>query len=307
MKGKTMKQTIIISTILLFGNFTFGQSMVSSNKQWGNFINYYSPNPIPITGTEHIKFTTDTLINSITYKNVKRSSTENQINWSPYGFIRENESKQVFYKINAGGPERLLYDMNVQSHQTILVYGLVTSYTYENLDSMRFYIRNIDSILIDQSYHRRINLTLPGDTAQVFEQWIDSIGSLGGMLHNQYYYVGGDHFSLQCFFENGVLKYHDPNYDNCVYFTGTDEKTDFAPTFSVFPNPISDIAILAIKGAEEKESISVCFFNLLGKEVYRSSGEDRITLSKSDFKPGIYFFKISFSKGVIGSGKIIVE
>jgi hypothetical protein len=306
MKGKTMKQTIIISIIMLAGNFVFGQSIVTTNKQWNNFINYYNGGWPPVDGYEYIKFTTDTVINSLTYKNVKRIN-ENQMYWLPYGFIRENDSNQVFYKINAVDPERLLYDMNVQSHQTILVYGLGTSFNYENLDSMRFYIRNIDSILIDQSYHRRINLALPEDTAHVLEQWIDSIGSMGGMLHNQYYYVGGDKFTLQCFFENGILTYHDPNYANCVYFTGTDEKTDFAPTFSVFPNPISDIAILAINGAEEKKSISVCFFNLLGKMVYQSSGADRITLSKNNFKPGIYFFTITFSKVVIGSGKIIIE
>ena len=302
-----MRQIIIITTILLFGNFIFGQSIVTSNKQWGNFINYYSPEPIPITGTEHIKFTTDTLINSLMYKNVKRASSENQITWSPYGFIRESAGKQVFYKMNSGDPERLLYDMNVQAHQTILVYGLVTSYTYENLDSIRFYVRNTDSVLIDQSYHKRINLTFPGDTANVFEQWIDSIGSLGGMLHNQHQYVGGDRFSLQCFFENGVLQYHDPNYDNCLYFTGIDNMTVATTTVKIYPDPVTDVSTLEITGLKETNSITICFYNLAGKAVYRSSGLTSIKISRKNFIPGIYFFSVTSGKGVIGSGKIIIN
>jgi hypothetical protein len=58
-----MKKVIFLCLILLNISFSFSQSIVTSNKLWYNFINYYTTGGIPVTGVEHIKFTIDTLIN----------------------------------------------------------------------------------------------------------------------------------------------------------------------------------------------------------------------------------------------------
>jgi hypothetical protein len=302
-----MKRTLLISGFIFLAIVTFSQSIVTSNRLWDNLINYYAFPP-PVIGTEHIKFTLDTVINSITYKKVERSLDEVQMDWSNYGYIREDSNKQIFYKINPIDTERMLYDLNVQLYDTILVYGLITSVNnYRELLPMTFYVTNIDSVLIDQSYRKRINLTIPEDTTFVFEQWIDSIGSTGGMLHNKYIYVGCDYYSLLCFFEDGILKFHDPNYESCYYISGVVERTTLTPTVAVFPNPISDFSILEINGIEETNSISICLYNLLGKEIYHSTGGKRMRISNNNFPPGIYFYDITFNNRVVGTGKIIIN
>lgn len=287
-----MKRLFLISITLLISSCSFGQSIVTSNRSWYNFINYYAFPP-PVTGTEHIKFTVDTLINSLSYKKVERSLDENQNDWSSYGFIRENSNKQIFYKINPQDTDRLLYDLNVQKYDTVIVYGLNTSYTNKNLDSMRFYVYNIDSTLIGQFYRKRINLTLPDDTTSIFEQWIDSIGSLGGILHNRYLYVGCDYYSLQCFFEDGILKYHDPNYSGCTYISEIYDNTALTPTVTISPNPVSDVSTLELNDIENYTSISISFYNLFGKEVYRGICGKRMKIFKNNFSSGMYFYSIT--------------
>ncbi|MDD4604153.1 MAG: T9SS type A sorting domain-containing protein [Bacteroidales bacterium] len=302
-----MKKSILLCLILLNFSFSFGQSIVTSNNVWYNFISYYSPSGFPVYGVEYIKFTNDTLINSITYKKVERM-LDNEIGiWSLYGYIRENANKQVFYKINAQDPERLLYDINVQAHSLILVYGLVTCYANKNLDSMSFYVRNIDSIYIGSTYHKRLNLTMPYDTLTVFEQWIDSIGSLGGMLHNKNIYVGADYYSLQCFFKDEVLQFHDSNYTACTYITDVSEIKPASATISVFPNPVTDNATLEITGIENKNDIYVSMYNLMGKKVYSSFGTERIKIFKRDLPSGIYLYRISLGNSMIGQGKVIIN
>ena len=105
-----MKKKLFFCICILYCSFNYGQSIVSTNKMWNNIIHYYYD--YYAWGTEHIKFTTDTIIDSFTYKKVERSLDENQQNWLSYGYIRENEAKQIFYKIAPADTERLLYDLN---------------------------------------------------------------------------------------------------------------------------------------------------------------------------------------------------
>ncbi|TRZ52402.1 T9SS C-terminal target domain-containing protein [bacterium] len=302
-----MKRSLIISAIIFCVNVSFCQSIVTTNKLWSNFIHYYIL-PGPVIGTENIKFTNDTVINSTIYKKVERSLDELQQNWISYGYIRENFDKQVFYKINPLDTERLLYDLNVQPHETILVYGLITSVNnYRELDSMRFYVRNIDSILIGQSYYKRLNLALPEDTTSIFEQWVDSIGSTGGMLHNKYIYVGCDYYSLLCYFEDGILKYHDPAYPNCFYITNVTEQTTLNPTIRIFPNPFSESSNIEIYGPDINSKVTVNLYNSLGYLVYSNTGGTRITLFKGNLPAGIYFYHLSIEERTIGTGKILIN
>ena len=301
-----MKRSLFICLILLNIGFSFGQSIVTSNRQWYNFINYYAF-PGPVLGEEHLRFSADTVINSLTYKKVERSLDSDPLLWSSYGFIREDPNKKVFYKMYASESERLLYDLNAGVHDTILVYGLITSYENMNLDSMSFFVRNIDSTLVGQVYRKRINLALAVDTGSVFEQWVDSIGSLGGMLHNKYTLVGCDYYKLQCYFENGVLMYHDPGYPSCTYISGVSETAASALTVTIFPNPVSDVSTMIVKGIEDNTPVSVTLYNSYGKEVYRAACGNRLKLCKNSFTGGMYFYSISNAGKLIKSGKILIK
>lgn len=302
-----MKRSLLVSGFFFLAIVSFCQSIVTTNKLWSNYINYYSF-PLPVIGTEYIKFTSDTVINSTVYKKVERSLDELQQYWVSYGYIRESFDKKVFYKINPSDTEKLIYDLNVQPHGIVLANGLITSINnYRELDSMRFYVRSIDSILIGSLKYKRINLAVPEDTNSTIEQWIDSIGSMGGMLHNKYFYVGCDYYSLLCYFDEGILKYHDPDYTNCFYITDVDEQSPFHPTIKVFPNPFSESAVIEIFGLDINSTVAVNLYNLNGYLVYSNTGGMRTKLFKNHLPAGIYFYRLSIDEKTIGTGKIVIN
>ncbi|MEI6173749.1 MAG: T9SS type A sorting domain-containing protein [Bacteroidota bacterium] len=303
----TAKPFSFLCVILLSANLCFGQSVVTTDKLWNNFINYYAF-PTPVIGNEQIKFTGDTLINSLIYKRVERSVDEAQLYWSPYGYIRENSDKQIFYKINAADPERMLYDLHVQPHQTLTVFSLTTSVNdYRNLDSITYYVLSTDSILIDQSFYKRIILTFPNDTTYVAEQWIDSIGSMGGILHNWSALVGCDYYSLQCFYIDGTLRYHDPAYPGCSFYTSAGEHKALSTGVTVSPNPVIDLSSMEIHDADDSRSVTVHIYNLFGAKVFTRSGQNRFMIRKSDFSPGMYFYSVTYKDKMVGQGKLIIN
>jgi len=302
-----MKRSTFIGILLLNFTFGFGQSIVTSDKQWDNLIHYYVF-PNDVYGTEHIKFTTDTLINSVTFKKVERSLDENQVNWLPYGYIRENGIRQVYFKIYPSDTERLLYDLHLQVNDTVHVYGLITSVnSYIGLDPMTFYVDYVDSVLIGQTYRRRLNLSIPGKSNSIWEQWVDSTGGMReGMLHNCYEYVGRDAYRLLCFFEDGQLQYHDSIYTTCYVSTSVDRKESTTSTVTVAPNPVTGVSLFTISSTIDNEhSISVSFHDILGKEVFSSLGKKQFFINKKDFSLGVYLYFVTFDNKNTGIGKII--
>ena len=177
-----MKKYICIIASMIQALSMSGQSLVTTNKQWSNY------RVMAIFGyllTEYIKFTSDTMIDGLTYKMVERSTDEYQMYWYSYGFIREDSDKKVFYKLNVAEPERLFYDFNLQLNDTITAWSVVTfQWTYWiGVESQLYRVNAIDSILIGDTYRKQIHLGFDTCTSCDDEQWIDSTGNLGGILH----------------------------------------------------------------------------------------------------------------------------
>jgi len=303
-----MKKAFFISLLTLIISASYGQSIVTSNKLWYNIIYKYT-HPYPTIGTEIIKFSYDTIINSLTYKKVERSLDESQMEWFSYGYIRENSSKQIFYKYYPLETERLLYNLNVQLHDTILVYNLRTYLgEYLEMEPMTLYVNLIDSVLIGERYQKRINLGgYPDDSLTIWSQWTDSTGSMGGMLHNRDREIILDAYSLVCYFEDGILKFHDTTYQSCYNPTDIYEKQNLIPLVTIYPNPITCASILTVTGLEDIYSLSIRFYNLLGKEVLYRDGEKRIEINKNDFPSGIYFYCLTINHKNFKAGKIIIN
>ena len=304
-----MKKTILISIFLLEILVCFCQSIVTSNKLWYNII-WYNTHPYPEIGTEIIKFTNDTVIDSLTYKKVERSLDEGQMTWSAYGYIREKPGKQIFYKYNPLDTERLLYDLNVQLHDTILAYSVNTDMgSYQGMVPMTLYVNLIDSVLIGDIYQKRINLGgYPNDSLTIWSQWTDSTGSMEGMLHNRYDYLTIDAYDLACFFKNGILQYHDSSYASCFNPTIIQEKDCLQPVVTIYPNPLINVSMLSIYGIKKVNSISIRFYNLLGEEILNKYCEKEIEINKNDISSsGIYFYRVIINHKMLRTGKLIIN
>jgi hypothetical protein len=283
----------------------FGQSLVTSTKAWSNLkMDYW--NPYNLT-TENIKFTTDTVINNFFYKKVERSTDENQQYWSGYGFIREDSVKRVFYKVNVAEQERLFYNFNLQLHDTITAYSINTLDENLYVQPQLYFVVSVDSVLIGETFRKRINLGSPEDSANSFENWIDSTGNPGGILHNVGLMVGRDSYSLLCFSEDGIVKYHHPYFDSCYVLTGFDDNKSIDWSAKVFPNPISERSTLTVEHSIGNNNMQIDFFDLMGRTVYSTSFLTELLLTRKDFQPGIYFYKISDKSGNILTGKVLVN
>jgi Secretion system C-terminal sorting domain len=299
-------KTSTLSIMFLFSIvFGFSQSLVTSNKSWSNLkSSYYNPNNL---STENLKFTNDTIINDLVYKKVECSIDENQQFWSVFGFIREDSNKRVFYKLNASEPEYLFYSFNIQLFDIITAY---TINTFENnffIQPQTYLVISIDSVLIGETFRKRINLGAPEDPTYSFEQWIDSTGNIGGLLHNNNLMVGRDGYSLLCFFENGIVKYHNPNFDSCYIVTGLDNKYFADMTVRISPNPMIERSTLVVENSKKGAKMQIDFYDLMGRKVYSKIFLNELQITRNEFQPGIYFYKIFERIGYILTGKIIVN
>jgi hypothetical protein len=300
-----MKKIFSLSLFTIISFYSSGQSIVVSTNLWSNLI---SIEPTGRLMTEIIKFTSDTTINLITYKTVERSLDTNQLNWTSYGFIREDANKRVYYKLHASDPEKLLYALNLALDDSILAFGVKTFNNIAYLDSAMYHVTAIDTMLVGSTYQKKLHLSVIfGGSLTEAEQWVDSMGSMSGILHNFNMKIGDDGYSLLCFEENGIFKYHNPSYTNCYVVTGIETISGPEITVSVNPNPVTEISTVRITGMKGNSEILGRFYNSLGENVLTKSATNEFQLRKSELPSGIYLLTVQSTEGTFVSRKIVIR
>lgn len=288
-----MKKFCLIFILVIAGAVVFAQSIVVSTKLWSNVI---ALEPTGKLLTEKIKFTTDTTINLLTYKLVERTLDSNQVNWTRYGFIREDSDKRVFYKSVTAGPDMLLYSLNMGLNDSVIVYGVNTINFTVFIDSAMYHVTKIDSMQIGGNYRKQLHLSgIVGGTMMEAGQWIDSMGGMNGILHNWNLKVGDDGYNLLCFSENGIIKYQNPNpfYTDCYINTGI-EKSATPVSIALMPNPANDKLMVEITNNITSGNVTIC--NEFGKTCLRHENFKSEIIDVSGFSEGIYFLQYSDSK-----------
>ena len=296
---------VIIFTIAPL--FTFSQNIVDTTKVWNNYIAYYL---MPYhSNTETVKFTTDTILEGIHYRKVIRTFDESPVNWTPYGFIREDANQKVYYRIDSNDPEKLIYDFDIHLHDTINVYSLY-DYSSRFYHNMNYYVNSIDNIMIGGTYKTRYRMCILysfGGYSPEVNQWIEGVGSTSGILHNYNNYSGCNMFYLLCYRENGILQYQNPSFPSCYIVTSIENKTNTNISITIFPNPFTNFSTFKVNGIFTGDGIEIDFYNSMGKKILTKSDLIEFQISKKDFPSGIYFYTISNKKEKIEVGKIIVH
>lgn len=295
MKGMLSTRIIMIVLLISAGGSLFSQTFTDTTKVWHTRYSGYFGN-----GTETIRLTSDTTFNQMTYKRVERAIDPNSQFFTFYGYLREDSSSLVYYTVNATEPEKMLYNFDIEPSDTVTTNNLIDFNTH-TFHQCTYVADSIDSIPLGSIYHKRINLHSVNH--HFLEQWVETMGSLEGILHNQDALFGGPLFRLLCFFENDTLLYVNPNFNNCYVSTGTSD-ADGEGKAAVVPDPIRDISVL---------SVSFLGTNPTCLNIYNSSGMLRLTSSfhgrflirKEDLGPGIYFFLIMHGK-TSQSGKFVI-
>ncbi len=295
-----MKKIIYFYIIICITSFyTSGQSIVDTTKKWNTLIAGPPYNPMPEQHTEIIIFQQDTIIDAKTYKKVFRSTDEFMTNWEVYCYIRETVDNKVYMRSDTSAQEYLLYDMGASLNDTLLVTGIESYMGSWSFISNYLVITSIDSVLIGNTYRKRINFQ---DTVGTQGEWINGIGSIYGILHNSIGVVGGDWFQLLCYSENDTIKYQDSTANSCfIESTNFENNNSYAISIKLYPNPANSNLSIEITN-DQLQITSLTILNITGQQVksIKTKGQSKnYNVSVENFPAGIYFLKVQTNDGTV--------
>jgi hypothetical protein len=137
----------------------------------------------------------------------------------------------------------------------------------------------------------------------VFDNGITSLAFYKDTL-----YAGGGFWTIDGDSMNYIAKWTGGNFvDTCGNSTGFQTHDNLGNSISVFPNPFSNST--TIQTTKPLQNASLFIYDILGKQVKKMqniSGNE-IIITRAYLQNGLYFFKLTDSKGLIGNGKIIIE
>ena len=301
-----MKPFFLVLSALFISVVSAGQSIVDTANLWNNSIIYESP--FGVLATESIRFGSDTVINSVTYKKVLRSLEEFPATWSSYGFIREEPGKRVFYKGTAADPEKLLYDLSLGLDDSVQVFGLSTFNNIIYFDTIIYHVTGIDSLEVGAGYKYRLRLSVRDYAGQLveLEQWTDSMGSMSGMLHNRPMLVGYDSYNLLCYSRNGELQYRHEGMTTCYLSTGIEANSTPDGNVSASFDPSSGTVLFRVHGTCRPGGFFLALFNTVGSRVFSSEVPGEFRLPVNGFPAGLYLYTVTCGPDLAGFGKILV-
>jgi hypothetical protein len=255
----------------------------------------------------------DTLIGSFTYKKILRNGNGQEFivgvpvcpawcsgNYEYFtynnvysGSIRQDTSlRKVYYLPPDSSLDVLLYDFNLNSGDTL---PILFSNPYP-----ANYVSSIDSILIGSSYRKRFWISLNNDSNYI--SLIEGIGSSYGLLSPLFpnNNVSLIYNMLNCVRINGMTVYPDSTTTCSIISKIDDQKNNFS--FSVFPNPFSDVIHLTLNSEELAEFF---LYDIAGRNIMSKTLSGSESLNTSQLSDGIYFFKVKSKYSGSMQGKLI--
>lgn len=208
----------------------------------------------------YVKFSSDTIINTINYYRVLRTYDKDKQNWNKIGFIRE-DSSGVYFMSNEM-EEGLIYNFNVNINDTVKINNPILN--YEN--TIEAIVKSVTDTIIGSKTKRKITLSNQSST----EVWIEGIGSFNGIIHSglKLTEITGTDPSLLCYFDNESLEYSNPKYDSC-FCSSTANISTVAENdlFNIFPNPFKNELYLKLNSHTDLSHYIVRLYNIEGKEM----------------------------------------
>lgn len=216
------------------------------------------------------------------------------------GGLRE-DAKRIYFYNNITASETLLFDFNLQPGDTV------------HQGTFNFIVRNIDSVNISGTYHKRFHFRTYEGAAWAFGSWIEGIGNsdVGGLLESVLSQPTCDCGSnIICFKQEGTWLYHNSNYASldCVpdaLSIGDMEMRGITVTLS--PNPVTGASILKITTDHMLTRFSI--YNMTGALVYtqKISNGNTVSIHKENYANGIYWYRVQDNKGHTTVGKFVVQ
>lgn len=174
------------------------------------------------------------------------------------GAIRQDTlARKVFIILPDSITESILYDFTQNVGDTLN--SILSDFCYPDI------ISSIDSILIGNTYHRRINTYATGCN-NTGTQFIEGIGSDKGLIESTMWFEIGS--ILICATHNGQTIYPDTT-TFCPVIVGVVEIIKNELKLTVYPNPFLDYFEINLSKHLDEAVISI--YNLWGQEVSTST------------------------------------
>jgi hypothetical protein len=286
-------KSIALYTALLISQLAFGQNFILENKSWHVRNEFWGD-----IFTWIYKIEGETVINSITYKNLWATFDTNFSNVWIEGYIRE-ESDVVYYRSIYNVEEGILYDFNLEAGDTTYI-------TNEYCEGQMVVITDVDTIEFYGIERKRWTLSSWWGGGE--DYWLEGIGSTCGPVHSLFSECIFDvWFDLLCFHENDTLFYILPGEDECFQTNvGLSEAVDVGHVL-IKPNPV-------IKG---QSFVLQCDKSIEEVEIYNSAGvmvkhfpvehQQSLLISSIQLSGGLYLMRIKTTENQVLSGKIIIR
>lgn len=313
-----MKKLFLFFLIFLQTAISFAQTNVyhpfpSDSAVWNvSYEDYWNYDCLKYS----YSITGDTAINSVTYHKIWQQGERffmqtnsgpgpqvfctNQLTgtYSRYkGAIREDiVQKKVYFLPPSLSRDTLLYDFTLNVGDTVKGYFAM----YDPI-----VIKSVDSTLIGMQYRKTWNIDPMCGWGGPTPRIIEGVGSIFGLLELP---CGIEKSSrtLLCFSENNKTLY--PNYNGssaCTIINSVTEKENIKNVVQIFPNPSNgkfQLTLNFLKGSTFE------IMDVLGNTILKSEIKNETTeMDLSDYKSGIYFVRITDSKGNFVVKKIIKE
>jgi len=227
--------TLIALTVLTFK--VYSQNLLENGKTWNVFQSYTGTG----SGDYQIYSITDTVnINNIDYFTISDPSS-----MSVYS-LRETSDSKVFWYDYDSGTEKLLYDFDVQQGEIVNLYPV-----FQNQNSKPYLVDSITMTTFAGQLRKTIYLT---NEYVGNEIWYQGVGSSKGILYSAPGSVGVEFTDLLCYYENNVMTYINPDYNDCFYIVeNVSEIIKPKYNYTITPNPAKDYFVITIK--DEKLTI----------------------------------------------------
>lgn len=272
--------------------------LLSENKVWIQAV-YKLPSYTGVT--EYLKLKGDTLIDNFRYKKVFQSFDKDQKLWNKFGYIRETWDQKVYYRSDTSKQEYLFYDFSAQLNDIVKLTTIESVWINQYFREMTYTVSKIDSVLIDNTYLKKIQL----DSYGYFDYCIEGIGSMSGLLYWDAGLVGGDNYDLICFWEDSVLKFHDDNYQDCYFEyhrASVEELNSTNQYIEIFSRDKGVMQIHTLKSSSGELKL----FNTNGELILKQeikSPETQICLPFN----GLIVYQFISNKNETQTGKVIVK
>ncbi|MBN1599879.1 MAG: T9SS type A sorting domain-containing protein [Bacteroidales bacterium] len=241
--------------------------------------------------TDSVYVIKDTLINSNTYKEIKKS----KYGW--HWYIRENadKSKVYLYSPNLSDSEFLVMDLNLEKNDIFII-------GYEEDTAV------VDSVFhINDKKHILFDYELFIATGNEKLEFIEGVGTNFGLFYQGFdkYGISMFHYLL-CAFKNEERTYSNTAFEGECYIFWTPIHDIVGENFvKIYPNPASDKITIEL-GVSNSQELFLMLYNSSGILIDKiSQTSNKIEINTNNKPAGLYFFTV-FIDGVVITDKFLI-